>query len=84
MIRNRGIINAVEEIVTRERDSLGYTVLVEEGMEDMSFEAVVLRHQDVFSPEAVRQSRERLDGWVNGERGAAGRNPPDRPIPERR
>lgn len=60
MIADYGIIGAVERIVMRPDDATGYRVLVEMGMEDMAFEAVVLRHPDVFSPEAVAQSRHRL------------------------
>ena len=60
LIRERGIIRAVERIVTRRRETGGYKVLVEMGMEDMAFEAVVLRHPESFSPEAVAASKERL------------------------
>ena len=34
------------------KETEGYRVLVEMGMEDMAFEAVVLRHPESFSPEA--------------------------------
>ena len=60
MIREHGIIGAVERIVTRRRETEGYRVLVEMGMEDMAFEAVVLRHTESFSPEAVAASNDRL------------------------
>ena len=60
MIREHGIIRAVERIVTRRRETEGYRVLVEMGMEDMAFEAVVLRHPESFSPEAVAASNDRL------------------------
>ena len=60
MIREHGIIGAVERIVTRRRETEGYRVLVEMGMEDMAFEAVVLRHLESFSPEAVAVSNDRL------------------------
>ena len=43
MIRKHGIIGAVELIVTKRKETEGYRVLVEMGMEDMAFEAVVLR-----------------------------------------
>src|SRR5688572_15936186 len=49
MIREHGIIPTVERIVTRRTETEGYRVLVEMGMEDMAFEAVVLRHPDTFS-----------------------------------
>ena len=63
MIERRGIIPAVEHVVARSAESAGYTALVQMGMQDMAFEAVVLRHPDVFSAEAVRRSDERLRGW---------------------
>jgi hypothetical protein len=60
MIERHGIIAAVERVVTRRSVSVGYQALAKMGMEDMAFEAVVLRHPDVFSPQAVERSRERL------------------------
>ncbi len=60
MIERRGIIDAVEQVVKRSADSMGYDALVKMGMQDKAFEAVVLRHPQVFSAEAVRRSRERL------------------------
>jgi hypothetical protein len=60
LIKQRGILPAVEHIVTRNEESLGYTALEQMGMRDMSFEAVILRHPHEFSPEAIRKSKERL------------------------
>jgi hypothetical protein len=60
MVDKYGIIGAVERIVTRPDDATGYRVLVEMGMEDMAFEAIVLRHPDVFSSQAVEHSRLRM------------------------
>jgi hypothetical protein len=60
MVDEYGIIATVERIVMRPDDAAGYRVLVEMGMEDMAFEAVVLRHPDAFSREAVEHSRLRL------------------------
>ena len=62
MIERRGIIPAVEHVVTRSAESTGYTALVQMEMHEMEFEAVVLRHPDMFSAEAVRRSKERLQG----------------------
>jgi hypothetical protein len=61
MVERRGIIPAVEHVVTRSDESTGYTALVQMGMPDKAFESVVLRHPDVFSAEAIRCSRRRLD-----------------------
>lgn len=61
MIKDRGIISAVEKVVTRPKSTSGYFALAEMGMSDMAFEAVVLRHPECFTEEAVRRSRERLE-----------------------
>jgi hypothetical protein len=61
MIRRRGIIPAVEQVVARSSESTGYAALAQMGMQDMAFEAVVLRYPDLFSAEAVRRSKERLE-----------------------
>ncbi len=60
MFRERGIIEAVNRVVSDRKESAGYTTLVEMGMKDKLFEAVVLRHPEVFSAVAVERSRERL------------------------
>jgi len=60
MIDQHGIIEAVNRVVCDRQESAGYTTLVEMGMKDKLFEAVVLRHPEVFSAEAVKRSRERL------------------------
>jgi hypothetical protein len=54
---------AVEFVVTRKDETTGYRALIEMGMEEMAFEAVVLRHPQVFSAEAVEASRARLQHW---------------------
>ena len=66
MIERRGIIAAVERVVTARDDAAGYKLLVEMGMADKAFEAVVLRHPEAFSSEAFIASRERL-GRLNAK-----------------
>ena len=63
MIERRGIVPAVELVVTRRAETTGYRTLVEMGLEGMAFEAVVLRHPEAFSREAVEASRTRLRQW---------------------
>ena len=63
MIERHGIIGAVERAVNRNEDASGYLALVEMDMQDLAFEAVVMRYQDVFSREAVARSAERLKKW---------------------
>ena len=66
MVGERGIIPAVEHAVTRQRETAGYRGLQAEGMLDMAFEAVVLRHKEMFSADAVKKSEERLAQWRSG------------------
>lgn len=65
MIKRHGIITAVERAVNRKDATSGYKALVEMGMPDFAFEAVVCRHPSVFSAEALKRSRERLEEWEN-------------------
>jgi hypothetical protein len=55
MIKRHGILGAVERAVNRSTDPQGYTALVEMGMEDLAFEAVILRHPQSFSEEAIKR-----------------------------
>ena len=63
MIRERGILAAVESVVSRPDEAAGYTALREMGLEQYAFEAVVLRYPKLFSPEAVSRSQERVQKW---------------------
>ena len=63
MIDRHGIINAAERAVNRDAETMGYSALVEMGMQEFAFEAVILRYPDVFSPEAVARSKERMREW---------------------
>ena len=59
-----GVVPAVETIVKRPAEKVGYRTLVELGLGDKAFEAVVLRHEALFSPDAVKTSRDRLRKWA--------------------
>jgi hypothetical protein len=63
MIKNHGIIGTIERAVNRPDDASGYTTLVSMGWEQLSFEAVVLRHREVFSPEIITRCKERLERY---------------------
>jgi len=77
MITKLGLIVAMESIVKNPTGTAGYQALVKMGMQDMSFEATIMRHPDVFSAEAVARSKESLDALVapvTGEASAASAN----------
>ena len=65
MITKHGFVAALESIVKSPTETAGYNALVKMGMQDMAFEAVVLRHPDIFSVEAVSQSRLSLDALAS-------------------
>ena len=64
MIKRHGILEAAERAVNRDKETAGYTALVEMGLQEYAFEAVILRHPDEFSPEAVSISKHRLQEWL--------------------
>ena len=63
MIKRRGIINSVERAVNRRSETQGYTTLVEMGLKDFAFEAVILRHPQLFSDQAIAISKQRMTDW---------------------
>ena len=63
MIKRRGIIESVERAVNRKSVTQGYTLLAEMGLEEFAFEAVILRHPELFSDEAIAVSAQRLSEW---------------------
>ena len=63
MIKRHGILPAVERAVNRPQETAGYTALLEMGLEDYAFEAVVVKHPDLFSEEAVARCADRVRAW---------------------
>lgn len=63
MIRSRGIIPAVERAVSKPQETAGYKALLEMGLENYAFEAVIMKYPELFSDEAVKRSKERMDRW---------------------
>jgi hypothetical protein len=61
MIRRHGIVQAAERAVNRPQPTAGYNALVELGLANHAFEAVILRHPESFSPEAVARAAARMN-----------------------
>lgn len=61
MINRYGIIQAAERAVNRPIDPAGYRALVEMGLQDLTFEAVILRYPNYFREEVVARAGERLE-----------------------
>jgi len=65
MIKKYGVLPAVELAVNRTQETMGYTALLEMGLEDYAFEAVVVKYPEFFSEEAVLRSADRIQNWRN-------------------
>jgi hypothetical protein len=61
MIKSYGIIGAAEKVVNRSIEAKGYKVLVEKGLQDMTFEAVIVRFPEAFAKGIVKLCQERLE-----------------------
>lgn len=59
-IKQYGAIPTVERIVSRTGETEAYKVLVEMGLKEKSFEAVVLRNKEEFTGKAVAASAARI------------------------
>ena len=66
MINRHGILTAAERAVNREAETVGYTALAEMGLQEFTFEAVVIRYPHLFSEQAVLRSKERMKEWSKG------------------
>ena len=64
MVKSHGIIGAVERAVNRKDETIGFTAVIEMGMLDFAFEAIVVRYPELFSQEAVARSKQRLEAWT--------------------
>lgn len=64
MITRHGILGAVELAVNHVTRTAGYySALRDMGLQDYAFEAVMVRHPELFSPDTVQRSRKRVEKW---------------------
>ena len=59
-IKRHGIVAAITKVVSRRAQTDNRAALRELGLEDLTFEAFVLRNEASFSPAAVQLAKERL------------------------
>lgn len=59
-IKTNGIVKTVNNIVARKAESSGYEALTKAGLDEFTFENVVLKHPERFSEAAVTEARKRL------------------------
>jgi hypothetical protein len=60
IVKTHGPIEAIKRAVSREPDAAVVAGLRELGLEDMTFDAVVLRHEEAFDAATVQLSKSRL------------------------
>lgn len=60
MIGQHGIIETIERLVRTRKSQSGFVELAKMGMQDLTFEAVVLRNPKSFTQEALSRARQRL------------------------
>lgn len=68
MIRKYGVLGAVERAVIRGAEIPYHAALLEMGLQDHAFEAVVARHPELFSAQTVQCSRARAGEWQRPRR----------------
>jgi hypothetical protein len=61
MVKRYGIKGAAERAVNRNVDDLGYKVIVEMGLQGLTFESVIVKYPEAFSNDAVIQANKRLE-----------------------
>ena len=61
MVKKYGIVHAAERAVNRPVEPMGYRVLVERGMKDLTFEAVIAKYPKEFSLDIVILAKSRLE-----------------------
>jgi hypothetical protein len=64
---NKGILKAVDDLVSLDRPTVGYESLQKAGLQQFAFEAVVLKYPKLFSSKAREQSSRRLAEWTRSE-----------------
>ena len=60
VVKSHGIIEAIQRAVSRPPDAASAIALRELGLEDLAFEALVLRHETAFNDATVQIARARL------------------------
>ena len=65
MVKRYGIVGAAEKAVNRNTDAMGYRLLIEMGLQDLTFEAVIVRFPEAFSQQIVKLARSRLKELKN-------------------
>ncbi len=63
MIKDHGVMGAVERIVNQTQETDDYQGLVDLGLEGFAFECVVDKYPDLFEQATVKTARARIKRW---------------------
>jgi hypothetical protein len=61
MVKRYGIIKAAEKAVNRPVEPMGYRILIERGVSDLTFESVITQYPKEFSKDIVKLAKNRLE-----------------------
>jgi hypothetical protein len=64
MFKQHGALKAVDLLVSKKKETAGFTTLAAVGLQDFAFEAVVLRYPSLFTPGAITQAQARVASWA--------------------
>ena len=65
MIKNKGVVQSVEEMALRKKPTLGFVTLMQHNLPELTLERVVLDYPEYFSEEAAQKAKERLESYVH-------------------
>src|ERR1035437_213195 len=65
MVKRYGIIRTAEKAVNRPVEPMGYKLLADRGMKDLTFEAVISKYPREFSHDIVKLAKNRLEELEN-------------------
>ncbi len=63
-IKSEGIVAAIDLLVGKPKETIEYTLFLEMGLQDYAFEVIILKYPELFSPETVARSTERVASWA--------------------
>ncbi|HEY2070254.1 MAG TPA: hypothetical protein VGG48_11925 [Rhizomicrobium sp.] len=61
-LARHGVIKCLEDWASDSKETQGFTILVDNGLVELTGEFLVLKHPEHFSPKAISSARKRLKG----------------------
>jgi hypothetical protein len=61
MLKRHGYIETMERLMRSTGRQAGFIAVMEKGLQELTFEAVIVRHPKSFTQEAVKRAKQRLE-----------------------